>query len=170
MRRLLRVLDDPAAVSRNSLVARLFASPHDRNAHQRVRAAVLASVELLAPRNGAHADVAMHQARQYQIITRYDLGNASMDELLHALCIERSQFYRERVGALERLADWVERYVDDASSARVDVPQQPPVRRSDPVERARYLLRMAEMQLGSDRNEARARAEEAVRLLDSAAS
>ncbi len=165
MRRLLHDLEDPVAMSRNRLVRDLFELANDGATFARVRAAVLEAVEMLRPVNGAHSDIAVHRGRQYEIVRCYDLGSESMTDVLHALCIERSQFYRERACALEWLCEWMQRYVKASFHEHGTTLSQLARLRDDPVERARCLLRMAEIHVDSDRNEARARAEEAVRLL-----
>jgi hypothetical protein len=114
MRRLLRTLNDPVAMSRNWLVSGLFRSSRDLETFRRVRYAVLEGVETLGRTECARPDVAVHRERQYAIVTRYDLGDATMEDVLRLLCVERSQFYRERMNALAWLADWVQFFVRDA--------------------------------------------------------
>lgn len=169
MRKLLRSLEDPVSMSRNRIVSVVFESSHDRATFTRVRAAVLTAVELLCPTDSSHADFAVHRRRQYEIVKRYDLGAASMNDLLELLCIERSQFYRERGCALEWLALWMRRYVEETCEGRLDLLHRLARAREDPLERARCLLRVAEIKVTTDCSEARASAEEAVRILDAAA-
>jgi hypothetical protein len=104
MRRLLRSLDDVVAVSQNPLVADLFDTTLDEQMHLSVRDAVLQAVEALLPDDRVHSDAAIHRRRQYEIIRRYDLADDSMQDVIRYLCIERSQFYRERASALEWLS------------------------------------------------------------------
>lgn len=169
IRKLLRSIEDPVAMSRNHLVSALFRSPYDRATYTQVRAALLAAVELLLPPESSHADVAVHRRRQYEIVKRYDLGDATMEELLERLCIERSQFYRERGCALEWLAEWMRRYVEETCEEDPELLRRLARTREDPLERARCLLRMAEINVATNSSEARASAEEAMRLLDAAA-
>jgi hypothetical protein len=167
MRRLLRTLDDPVAMSRNRLVCSLFHSSRDLETFRRIRAAVMEAVEMLGSTAGARPDIVVHRERQYAIVKRYDLGDARMEDVLRALCIERSQFYRERVHALTWLAEWMKFYVDE-TSADGNGAFEPGTMPEDRLEEARQLLRMAEINIETDRRAARARAAEAVRILDAA--
>lgn len=166
MRRLLRTLDDPVAMSRNRLVSRLFHSSRDFETFRRVRSVVLEAVEMLGSARCARPDVLVHRERQYAIIKRYDLGDATIEDVLRLLCVERSQFYRERMNALTWLAEWMQLFVRGAAGEASDGQQTQP---EDRIEEVRWLLRMAEINIETDRPAARARAAEAVRILDLAA-
>lgn len=116
MRRLLRDLDDVVAVSQNPLVADLFDLTLDERTYLNVRDAVLQAVEALLPNDRVHADAVVHRTRQHEIIRRYDLAGNSMHEVIRHLCIERSQFYRERASALEWLSLRVTAFVARAKA------------------------------------------------------
>jgi hypothetical protein len=116
MRRLLRSLDDVVAVSQNPLVAELFDVTLDDRAYANLRDAVFHAVEALLPDDRARADAAVHRKRQYEIITRYDLAGSSMQDVIRYLCIERSQFYRERASALEWLSLQIHAFVARAKA------------------------------------------------------
>lgn|GEM_PF-3986023 len=162
VRRLLRSLSDPPAVAANPLVAPLF-EQGDGDAHvDRVRAVVLEAVEALKPPSADPS--AVHRMRQYEILMRYDVQLQPLDQVLAALWIEKSQFYRERQIALEAVHHTIRTCVETsvAAHSREEYRIATTLQRSGNAalalsiyerlacasggaERARYLLRIAEL-------------------------
>jgi hypothetical protein len=116
---LLRSLDDPDALARNELVAPVFAAqPHDA-AFVAVRKAIFDAIESLERRVRPGTQDAVHRQRQYEIVVRYEIGGTAMNDVLTALCIEKSQFYRERSAALTYLARTLRRWVQEHACVQV---------------------------------------------------
>jgi tetratricopeptide (TPR) repeat protein len=115
---LLRSLDDPDALARNEFVRPLFAAQSHDAACSAVRKAVFDALEALERHVRPGTQDAVHRRRQYEVIQRYEIGGAAMNDVLAALSIEKSQFYRERTAALVFLARAVQRRVE--ALARVD--------------------------------------------------
>jgi tetratricopeptide (TPR) repeat protein len=98
-RRLLRDLDEEAALRENSLLAQYAGESHDR-----LRARVLRAVESLDP--GLEATSASERRyRLHQILVRCDLSGQSHKEVAAALGISRRQFYLDRREAFLLVAD-----------------------------------------------------------------
>jgi len=116
---LLRSLDDPDALARNELVAPVFSALPHNAALVAVRRAVFDAIEGLERGARPATQDAVHRRRQYEIVVRYEIAGVSMNDVLTALCIEKSQFYRERSGALTYLARAVRRWVREAGSAQI---------------------------------------------------
>jgi tetratricopeptide (TPR) repeat protein len=59
---------------------------------------------------------AVHRRRQYEIVARYEMSGAPMGDVLSALGIEKSQFYRERKAALAYLVRAIHRLINDCGA------------------------------------------------------
>lgn len=106
---LLRHPHNPRALSRNPLVAGLFAFKglaNDAPVVLRVHDIVENAIESLKTSSGAGMRSA-HVARQHAIITRYDIAGRSLHLIADDLQIRTSRFYYERRAALGRLAQAV---------------------------------------------------------------
>jgi hypothetical protein len=113
----LRSLDDADALARNELLAPLFQGRTHEAALLSARQIVCESVEALERQVRPGTQDAVHRRRQHQIVTRYEMGGAPMDEILTALSIEKSQFYRERTAALTYLARTMRRRVEESAAS-----------------------------------------------------
>ncbi len=125
----------------------------------------------LRPYSGMHAGARVTRGRQYEIISRYDLRGQSIGEVLRALNIEKSQFYRERAKALDRVAQRLTESLQIRAPKRVEPAAAFEYRTAavlqqsgnfelafeilnrvvrgliDPIEKAQCLLRLAELHL-----------------------
>ena len=105
--RLLRELDDVAALRSSPLLTEAFAKP-DRSAYAapegmallRARAAVLSAIASL---DSGPSGRNIHFARQRAIVTRCDLRGEKHAKVANDLGISLREFYRERRRAFERL-------------------------------------------------------------------
>ncbi|HEY9181494.1 MAG TPA: hypothetical protein VIO32_12310 [Candidatus Baltobacteraceae bacterium] len=115
---LLRSLDDADALARNEIVAPIFSAREHDSAFTTIRKAVFESIEALERRVRAGTQDAIHRQRQYEIVVRYEIGGAAMSDVLEALSIEKSQFYRERTAALTYLARALRRWVEAVAAVQ----------------------------------------------------
>lgn len=111
VRDVLRSLDDPEALAANDLVAPVLANGDRSVQCERLRSAVLQALEAMLPEAGCTQITALHARRQYDILMRYDVRREPLNDVLRALWIEKSQFYRERTRALRRLGHAIESWV-----------------------------------------------------------
>ncbi|HLI97414.1 MAG TPA: hypothetical protein VKT72_15195 [Candidatus Baltobacteraceae bacterium] len=108
---LLRSLDDRDAIMRHELVADAFGGRRDDAAFHGLRSAVLDAIDSMRPYARDTTQDGVHRSRQYEIITRYERNGTPMADVLAALGIEKSQFYRERAAALAYIARAIRRWI-----------------------------------------------------------
>lgn len=118
---LLRHLHNWRALRENSLVSRFFQSAGSSDGHviaQHIRTRVLQAIGSLKSPGTANVDI--HALRQHAILTRYDVGHESRQQVASDLGIRESKFYYERRAALGRLSEVLRGWLK-AESRKVDV-------------------------------------------------
>ena len=116
---LLRNLANPHALRRNELVSPLFAhiaEQHTQSVMEDITSLVFRAIASMSSAFGA--DYAADRAARHQaILTQYEIGRRSHDEVARSLGIGTRKFYYERRAALGRFADAVRRAVPGAAAA-----------------------------------------------------